>query len=175
MIEKWEKQKEELVYDGYRKIIRKTFQMPNGEESAFDVLTDGNAVCVLALTPDQKVILSREYRQGPEKILNELPGGGCGKKGNPLEAIKNELLEETGYTGEFKMIGKSFDMAYSDLIRYHFVATHCQKVQAPKNIEPEELTEPILLSLDEFKELIKSGELTDSETAYRGLEYLKLL
>jgi hypothetical protein len=61
------------------------------------------------------------------------------------------------------------------LKRYHFVATNCKKVAEPANVEPEEFTEPILLSLEELKELIKSGEFTDSETALRGLVYLKLI
>lgn len=175
MIKPWKKLKEKLVYDGYRKITRKTFKMPNGKESDFDVLRVGDAVCVLAMTPDKKFVLTREYRQGAEKILNELPGGGCAKKDDHLEGIKKELLEETGYTGDFEFIGKSWDSAYSELVRYHFIATNCQKIQEPQNIEPEEFTEPVLLTLDELKKLVKSGELTDSETAFRGLEYLKLL
>lgn len=174
MIEKWQKIKEELVYDGYRKIVRRTYKQPDGEMADFDVRSEGEVMCVLALTPDSQVILARQFRVGPGKILNELPGGAADQNESAEEGMARELLEETGYEGEIKKVGASWDDAYSTRYRHHFVATNCQKVTEVQNDETE-FTEPVLLSIDEFKKLLASGELSDSETGYRGLEYLKLL
>jgi len=35
--------------------------------------------------------------------------------------------------------------------------------------------EVVLLSLNDFREKIRTGKMTDTETAYLGLDYLKLL
>lgn len=171
----WQKVNEENKYDGYRKIVRRTFKLPDGRLDDYDIIKGENACCVLALTKDDQIIIAKQFRPGPEKVLRELPGGGSsdGDK-SPEEAIKRELLEETGYTGKLELIGSSWHCGYNTLYRYHFVATDCQKIAEPTNDE-NEFIEVELMSIKEFKELLKSGELTDSETAYRGLEYLKLI
>jgi len=175
MIEKWEKIKEELVYNGYRKISIWTFLQPNGKEVNLDIKIENDAVCVLAQTENKKFVMARQYRPAPNMIMNELPGGGSsdGDK-SPEEGIKREFLEETGFTGDFKLIGSSYNDCYSTRKRHHFVATNCRKITEPKN-DDTEFTEPVLLSLEELKKSIEKGEITDSETALRGLIYLKLL
>jgi hypothetical protein len=49
-MQKWKKLSEVLVYDGYRKIYEKTFEMPNGKTKSFDIGGNGAAVCILAIT-----------------------------------------------------------------------------------------------------------------------------
>jgi len=175
MIENWEKISEELVQVGWRKIMRRTFKMPDGKIDTYDVMYEGDCACIFGLTPDNQVVIARQFRPGPEKIFNELPGGASSDNdASPEEAAKREFLEETGYTGEFKLVGKSVDDAYSTRLRYHFVATNCTKIQEPKT-DYNEFTEAVTMPLSDFRTLLASGEFTDSETAYRGLEYLKLL
>lgn len=172
----WEKIKEEVVFKGYREIIRRTFRMPDGRLNDYDIRIIGHpVVCMLGVTPDQKFLVAREFRQGPEKILNEIPGGAGEDGETPLEAAKREFLEETGYDGDFQEIGSSWGDAYSDLYRHHFVVTNCKKIADTLTNDDTEFIEVVLLSLDELKDLIKSGELTDSETALRGLIYLGLI
>jgi hypothetical protein len=47
-------------------------------------------------------------------------------------------------------------------------------VQKPTNDE-NEFIEVVKLPLVKFKELLKKGEMTDTKTAYIGLEFLNLL
>lgn len=108
-------------------------------------------------------------------MLFELPGGGSNDQDkSPLHEIERELLEETGYSGTLVQTGSSWDCGYSTRYRHHFVATDCKKVQEPEN-NPHEPIDVVLVSLETFVGQLHSGELTDSETAYRGLEYLGLL
>jgi len=69
---------------------------------------------------------------------------------------------------------EAFDCAYSTARRYCFVATDCEKVAEPKNTSSE-ITETLLLPFNDFRELLKSGKMTDIEVAYLGLDLLKLL
>ncbi len=56
-------------------------------------------VTALAFTEDNKVILVRQYRHALGETCIETPGGCVDDTDKNLdEAIKRELLEETGYT-----------------------------------------------------------------------------
>lgn len=171
---KWEKIKEWPAYEGYRKILRRAFRLPDGRVEEFDVKNEGNPICVLALTRDQQVILFKQFRPGPEQELLELPGGGIEKGEKPEDAVARELLEETGHKGKVRFVGRSRDCAYSTMHRYNFVATECEKITEPQRDE-NEFGEVVLMSLGEFRKHLRSGELTDIETGYLGLDYLGLL
>ena len=170
----WKKRTEYISYNGYRKIITRVFQLPDGSIAEFDIKNEGPTVCVLALTKDQKVVLAKQFRPGPERILYELPGGACDGDEPSERAIARELLEETGYSGEFRFVATSFACAYSTKIKHNFVALNCHKQQDACQGE-HEFIEVVEVSLEEFLELIRSGELTDVETAYLGLDTLGLL
>jgi 8-oxo-dGTP pyrophosphatase MutT (NUDIX family) len=99
----WEKVDETpyRLQAGFGKIILKTFRLPHGEVSHYDIKDQGAVACVLALTPENKVILAQQFRPGPEQLLLEMPGGCVDAGEAPEAAIRRELLEETGYTGSF--------------------------------------------------------------------------
>lgn len=172
-MEKWQKISEKPLNSNYRKIARRVFRHPDGKEVDYDVLLENDTVCVFALTADKKVILARQFRTGPEKVLDELPGGQIEKGQTPEEAVQGELLEETGYSGKLEFIGKTISDAYSTRTRYHFVATNCQKISEPQN-DKNEFTELVLKNLDSFRQQLKKGELTDALTAYMSLIHLRL-
>lgn len=60
-------------------------------------LADG--VHVIAVTPDGKVVLVRQFRAGAGRDSLETPGGLIEPGEDPLAAGARELLEETGYAG----------------------------------------------------------------------------
>ena len=90
------------------------------------------------------------------------------------EKERRELLEEAGYNGDFQFVSQSLHYAYSTLIKFNFIALNCNKVQEPKT-DKNEFTEVILMPLNEFKNHLRGGQLTDVETGYLGLDFLKLL
>lgn len=64
-------------------------------------------VQVVAITPDNKLLLVQQYRFGNRTFTRELPGGGIEPGETPLEAGVRELLEETGYAGHATLIAKT--------------------------------------------------------------------
>ncbi|MFA6304157.1 MAG: NUDIX hydrolase [Patescibacteria group bacterium] len=174
-IKKWQKIKEKKVVHGqYRKMIVKTFKLPNGRLADFEIKDEHRTVCVLAVTKNKQVILVKQFRPGPEKTLLELPGGAVDKNETPVQAIKRELLEETGYAGNFKLIQKSYQCAYSSRIKYNFIATDCKKI-AEQNLEQNEFAEVIKMTISQFKKHLLTGNLTDTDCGLLGLNFLKLL
>lgn len=171
----WQKIDEKLIHDGWRKVVLKTFILPDGRKHDFEVFKEGQSVCVLALTKENNVILAKQFRVGPEKELMELPGGGVMvDKETKEQAIEREFLEETGYTGDFQYVASIPQDAYSTRLKHCFVATNCYKKGTQKT-DDIEFIEIIEMSLLDLRKHLRSGQLTDVQVAYLGLDYLNLL
>ncbi|MFB6225179.1 MAG: NUDIX hydrolase, partial [Candidatus Paceibacteria bacterium] len=148
--------------------------LPNGKRRDYYIKNEGNPVTVLALTPEQNVLLVKQFRPGPKVVLHELPGGGIDGEETPEEAIQRELQEETGYHGNIERIGFTYECGYAYKWRYVFVATECVQV-SEQSFDEHEFIEREEVSLTEFRDLLRKGQLTDVDVAYLGLDYLNLL
>jgi 8-oxo-dGTP pyrophosphatase MutT (NUDIX family) len=60
-----------------------------------------NWVNVVAVTPDQKLVMVEQYRHGSNTVELEIPGGMMdANESDPVATAVRELREETGYEGE---------------------------------------------------------------------------
>src|ERR1700719_2467716 len=72
-----------------------------GQEHDFYVIDCVNWVNVIAITPDQQLVMIEQYRHGSDTVELEIPGGMIDAKvASPVAAGVRELREETGYEGE---------------------------------------------------------------------------
>jgi ADP-ribose pyrophosphatase len=153
----------------YRRVIDVTFELPSGKREVFTVKDEGEVVCVLAVTTDRNVILARQFRPGPKRVLDELPGGGKEPGETSAQAIARELLEETGYEpGQLISVGFPIACAYSNMKREAFLALDCVQVAAP-NPDSTEFIQPILKSLDDFVLQLQRGDCSDVAAGWMGL------
>jgi ADP-ribose pyrophosphatase len=171
-VEAWRKRKETVVYDRFRRVLSRTFELPNGDTADFEIMDLLDSAAVLALTPAREVILVQEFRPGPEEVLLELPGGVIEPGQAPIEAARAELLEETGYEGDLIEVGTMLKDAYATNVKHVFAATGCRRIAEP---EQPWLTAPTLMPLERFREHLRQGRLTDADIAYRALDELGLL
>jgi len=74
--------------------------------SPYYVLEKSDWVHMVVVNKQGQVLITEQYRHGAGKIGYEIPCGTIDAKDkNPLDAAKRELLEETGYEGDFCLIG----------------------------------------------------------------------
>ncbi len=173
MAERWELTEETTLYAGHLRVLRRTFRTDSDQFKEYEVLDQGNVVCVLALTPDRRCILVRQFRPGPQRTLAELPAGFIDQGESPLEAAARELAEETGYSGDLREVAKLPANGYSTEVRHVFVATDC-KPGACHSDENEELR-VVIVPAAELRSLLQSGGMTVTDAAYAALDDLGLL
>ncbi len=123
--------------------------MYNGTTEIFEKLKRPNTVNVIATVGDKILIQSQEQPDRPEPFIS-IPGGRCEENENPLDAIKREMLKETGYTSKNWELWKE-ERSYSKIIWtiYTYVARDCQKTHAPK-LDAGEKIDTSLVTFDQF-------------------------
>lgn len=144
-------------------VVSKKFLMNSGKIMNADVGSDQDtkASIVIALTPENKVIIARQFRCGPEKIMDELPGGVVDPGETPEQSARRELREEVGYdTDALEYIGKSYVNAWDNREHYHYLARNCYKVDAGNSEEFEEI-EVDTISIEQLFENAKNATMTD--------------
>jgi ADP-ribose pyrophosphatase len=174
-IKPWKKLAEERTSIGHRHVLMRTFRRAGGAVVDYQVKDEPDAVSILALTPEWRVLLVRQFRVGPELAVDELPGGNKEDDESPRAAAARELREETGFIpGNLSYVGASLDCAYSTRRRHHFVATNCVFAGHPTGDGAEEL-EVVLVPLSVFRRRLRAGMLTDVSGGYRCLDAAGLL
>ena len=145
----------------------------DGKVRTFEKLKRPDTAVIIPVTEDGKIIIAKQEQPGKKPFMG-LVGGRLDEGEDPLEAAKRELLEETGYEGKVQLITMCLDDAYSTMERYCFVITDCKKVAEPKWDE-DEFIDIELVTIEEFKKILKSGQMTDVEVGYLALDYLGLI
>jgi 8-oxo-dGTP pyrophosphatase MutT (NUDIX family) len=110
MIRPWKKVRSTLIGDFRIFKLRSDVSISprTGKEHDFYVLDSVNWVNVIALTPDQKLVMIEQFRHGSNMVELEIPGGMMDPgETNPVATAVRELREETGYEGEnARVLGK---------------------------------------------------------------------
>lgn len=158
-----------IVYDGWRKILRKEIKMPDGHTSMFDVVTQG-CPSVIVFTWDSKTsttTLIREYHPGPGKIMYGVVAGMFeSKHKSALEAAMFELEEEAklSSTQWIPLLASSETTSpcdkYSDNAFYPFLALDCESVSDPRPMDDDEYIDVEHgVTRQRLLDLIRNGEL----------------
>jgi ADP-ribose pyrophosphatase len=129
-----------------------TIELPDGTviDNYYVRETRGFTV-VFALTPDERVVLVRQYKHGARSDVLELPAGMIDEGETPEACALRELAEETGYVGTSIELVRSFltDPTNSDGRFYLYLVRNAE----PRVATAFDLTEHITVELATIPEL----------------------
>lgn len=169
----WKLLKHSVAYQNrFRRVFKRRYRLPDGKQADFYLVDRGRVVCVFVLTKAKRVVIAKQFRPGPNRVMWELVGGAVESKETPRHAAIRETLEETGYRGRIRYLGASTNDAWSNLTRYHFLIDRAVRVSDIR-LDDHEFIEPTSVSMTELRRLLRRGAMTDTETAYRALEYMR--
>lgn len=154
----------------------KTFVRPDGSVTEYDIFDRDNLhhAGVVALTPDNQVIVAEQFRAGPEIMAMEIPGGTADPGETPLEAARRELIEETRYCpGTIEPLGYVYKDGYMNACWHYFFATGCKVEADHQKLDEGELISVKLISIDEFIENARKARMTDVEAVFLAYEKLQ--
>ena len=176
-IEPWVTTNERVEYTtNIFKVLKRDMRIVSEDHKAtFSILEAPDWINVIALTPENDIVLVEQYRYGIEAPTLELPGGVCDPGESPLETCKRELLEETGFSSEdWESLGKvSSNPAMQTNDTHTYLALGCVKT-AEQKLDGNERINVHVIPIDEFLELVKSGDIDHSLVVAAVAKYLLL-
>ena len=147
------------------KIHTDTYVNPRtGGEHDFFVLDSVNWVNVIAVTPDQQLVMVEQYRFGSNTVELEIPGGMMdAEDADPVATAVRELREETGYEGESaRVLGRVFsNPAILSNVTYTVLVENC-RLRHPTEFDHGEDLETRLMPVAEIPRLVAEEKIQHS-------------
>lgn len=158
-------------------LVQDQVELPAGKGTAQrDLIFHNGAVCVLAVTAENKIVLVKQYRKAIEKISYEIPAGKLeiGENTAPEAAALRELEEEVAYTGKLSLLYDFYSaIGFCNERLRLYLASDLAKVENPRPQDEDETIELLEVSLEEAKALIQSGHICDAKTIM-AIQYWEL-
>jgi len=143
------------------------FLMPNSMEGEFGLIRHPGAALAVPITKDGEVIILRQYRFACSRRILEFPAGTLEEGETPLESIKREIQEESGYSAKrWDHLGEMLPCpGYSDEKIHLFLARDLNKLEKKPNGDADEDIEVLKIRPETLNEIIASGkESLDGKT-----------
>ena len=167
----------ETIFDGViLHVKRDMVTLPNGNETVREVIRHIGAVCVIPVLDNGDVIVERQYRYPPDKVITEIPAGKLDAADEDrMEAIRRELREETGYTAdEWTVIGDLYPApAYSDEFITMYMARGLHR--GAQDLDADEFLDVTTVPLKDLVQDVMDGKIPDAKTQICVLKAARIL
>jgi len=132
-----------------------------GQKGDFFVIESVNWVNVIAVTPDDKLVMVHQYRFGSETVELEIPGGMMdAHETDPVATAIRELREETGYEGEnARVLGRVYsNPAIMNNTTFTVIIENC-RLKHDTTFDHHEDLETELIPVSKVPDLVRSGRI----------------
>ena len=138
--------------------------MPGGGTARREVVDHLDAVAVVAVDDDDRVVLVRQYRHPVGMRLLELPAGLCDVDGEAEQATAaRELVEEAGLEAEHwnELVRITPSPGFSTEWVQIYLATGLREVDRPTAEHEEADIEQLRMPLDEAVRAVMDGRIAN--------------
>lgn len=150
-------------------------ELPNGKTSLREIVKHPGAVAIIALTPEKKLVLVRQYRKPLDMVIYEIPAGKLEHGEKPFDCVQRELEEETGYKSDSIKHVQSFytSPGFADEIVHVYYTDQLISLENSAGLDDDEFLDVIEVTIDEAQKLIVENKIYDAKTVY-AVQYLQL-
>jgi len=141
-----------------------TVTLPNGHIAKREVVKSNNAVAVIPVTKDKKIVLVKQYRYPAKSELLEIPAGRIETGEDPDAAVKRELSEETGYkVNKMEKLTEFFPAVGFATESMHLYYAEVEP-DTSQHTDDDEFIQVNLVDISDLPSMVKNGDLKDSKT-----------
>jgi len=177
VVERWKRVRSEARGDFRIFTVREDwYAHPDKDgERSFYVIETPDWCNVIAVTPDDQVVLIRQMRPGVGAVRLEIPGGVIDPGEDPAAAAVRELREETGYVGaapELLCVTEPNPATHQN--HCHSYLIRDAHPTGERDLDYDELIDVETVPVAELGELIEREELPHALLQLPLLRYLRL-
>lgn len=162
-----------LVYQGsFLRVQRDEVKLPDGKSALREFVLHPGAVMIVAVLPDGKLVLERQYRHPVKRVMIEFPAGKLDPGEGGLRCAQRELLEETGYSASRWARASVMHpvIGYADEFIEVWFADGLQAGE--RKLDDGEFLDVFAASQQQLEDWVRDGMLTDAKTIV-GLMWLQ--
>jgi ADP-ribose pyrophosphatase len=138
--------------------------LPDGRAAVRELVEHPGAVAIVALTPDGKLLMVRQWRHPAGRELAEIPAGSLKPGEDPAECALRELEEETGYRAERvePLVGFYSAPGFCAEYLHVFVARGLRATAT--GLDEDEFVEAEQVAWDDAVRMCEDGRVQDAKT-----------
>jgi ADP-ribose pyrophosphatase len=137
----------------------------DGSVHEFNLACAPDGVAVIAITPDEQLVMVEQWRHPVQRVTLELPAGMVDEGERPEAAGARELREETGYEGdEPECIGAAIMNPSWQNTRVHAVVVRNVRRAGDKELDEGEETRVRCVPLAQVRGMVARGEIDSATT-----------
>ncbi len=159
----WKVLKSEVILDTpHLRMRRDRIELPSGTiVEDYHVRETRGFVMIFAITPEENVILVRQYKHGIGEVVLELPAGMIDSGESAEQAALREFSEETGYApkGELERVATFIVDPTNSNGRFTLFLARDVTLTHERHLDPTEEIAVELVPISELVDLIRSGEI----------------
>ena len=161
-----------VVYQGKRLKVEEVEYLDGEKIIHREHVKAGNAIIILPITEDNKVIMVQEPRTPIGKVILDLPAGMIESGEEPSKAAIRELEEETGYlANKIEFLREYYQtVGYSDEKIQIYLATHLRKTK--QHLDEDEEIRVIEIPLEEAIQMLNKNEIATASANIAFMHYL---
>ncbi len=170
-------QSSQRIYDSHWCGLRRDIvTLPNGAAQEYHVFEVPDAVAVVPVTRDGRIVLVGQYRYPHGKTHWEVPAGRIADGESPADAALREAREETGHrvTRLVPLPGFYPTNGISAHYAHLFVGIDCDEVSAP-NLDASEHLTVRTFDVPDVERMLDHGRFEDGFSAIALMYYFRSL
>lgn len=174
MDEKIKRLNRELKFQGtILDFYQDTMLIDHKNEATWDYVAHrhNGGAAIVPVMEDGKILMTSQYRNAVDRISLEVPAGAFEADEKGIVCASRELEEETGYRSE--------NVEY--LCTLHSLVAFCNEkievyvahdlIPTQQNLDEDEFIDLKAYTMDELKDMIFKGEITDAKTVSALMAY----